>query len=113
MKTVVQQHWHGARRSGGAILAKLPTRSAMLKHARQIQSGLANLFFPPSCISCGVEMNSGDAASGGAFCEFCLEEMEFFADPVCELCGAPVPFARRPGERAPRKGSRLLSVPRA
>ena len=58
-------------------------------------------------MSCGMEMECGTAASDGAFCEFCLEEMEFFADPVCERCGVPVAFAREADESNPGDNKNL------
>jgi ComF family protein len=94
MKMVVQQGWHGMRRSGAALIARLPKGRSCGGKARLLRAVLANLVFPPTCISCGEEMGDGDAVGDGSLCDSCLEQIEFFSEPVCDRCGAPVPFAR-------------------
>ncbi|HEY2761822.1 MAG TPA: phosphoribosyltransferase family protein, partial [Pirellulales bacterium] len=49
-------------------------------------------------IGCGAELDQGAPVGDCFFCESCLDQIEFFSDPVCDLCGAPVPFARRTKE---------------
>lgn len=59
-----------------------------------MRHGLANLVFPPSCVCCDVELDEESTADRGvSICSACLEQMEFFGGPTCELCGAPVPAA--------------------
>ena len=53
---------------------------------------LANLVFPPSCVSCEAELD--EAAIGerrAALRRRASSEMELFDGPMCERCGAPVP----------------------
>lgn len=90
---IVEQGWRGLR-LGAAVAAGLPRRSSIRANTRWMRAGLANLVFPPACHSCGDEIE-GDANSGYLLCGPCVEEMEFFSDPVCEVCFAPLPFARR------------------
>jgi ComF family protein len=99
MKTVVQEGWRGVRRGGAAIMARLPRPNSFRANARFLRTGLANLVFPPTCISCGEELEEGDAIVDCSLCDFCLEKIEFFSEPVCDRCGAPVPFARRAEQR--------------
>jgi predicted amidophosphoribosyltransferase len=72
--------------------------------ARFLRRGVANLVFPPCCVSCDVELDeTAMTTSDGSLCGSCLEQMEFFDGPTCERCGAPVPFARpENGDGLPR-----------
>jgi predicted amidophosphoribosyltransferase len=56
---------------------------------------VANLVFPPSCVSCDAELTE-DVSPRNDFsiCDACLEQMEFFEGPTCLRCGAPLPFAQ-------------------
>jgi ComF family protein len=93
------QGWQGVRR-GAALVARLPQPSSIRANARRLRAGLANLVFPPACLCCGDEIEKTDTNSEYLLCDSCVEEMEFFAAPVCEMCGAPVPFARRTDDGA-------------
>lgn len=52
--------------------------------------GLTGLVFPPSCVSCGVELD-GDEAGDLLLCPVCFDDIEQFEEPLCLQCGAPVP----------------------
>jgi len=57
--------------------------------------GLADVVFPPNCVGCDAELGGETTTASEVWlCEACFERLEFFSDPVCERCGAPVPFAR-------------------
>jgi len=88
-KTTLRSAWHRLR-AGAAFAAELRPRVDVAGTARFMRRGLADLVFPPCCVSCRVEM---DAQPDVPLCEDCLSGMEFFADPVCEKCGAPIPYA--------------------
>src|SRR3954467_2491747 len=106
MKAVVQQRWRGMQRIGAALLARLPARSGIVGNARLLRAGLTNLVFPPTCVSCEMELGEGDAAIAEVrLCDLCLERIEIFCEPVCEQCGAPVPFARV-AEQDPKNSKR-------
>jgi predicted amidophosphoribosyltransferase len=86
----------GWRRMRGAASATshLAKRVHVSGAARFLGRGVANLVFPPCCVSCDAELDETTMASNASLCEACLEQMEFFDGPTCERCGAPVPFAR-------------------
>ena len=89
MKMTLQQGWQRLR--GGALL---PGRLGVLRRANYLRHGLANLVFPPSCLSCDVELDSDDPFVGDVLiCEACWERSELVAGPECMRCGAPVPLA--------------------
>jgi ComF family protein len=51
-----------------------------------------DLLYPPSCVSCAVELDERVAPSSDvAVCDECLESIELFAEPMCRRCGAPLP----------------------
>jgi ComF family protein len=60
--------------------------------ARRVRRGVGDLVFPPSCVSCHVELD-GTMMPGRdvALCDVCLQALELFSGPVCAKCGAPVP----------------------
>ena len=49
--------------------------------ARNIWTGLLELFFPDRCVSCGQ--------TGCLFCNECRRKVEFVLPPLCPLCGHP------------------------
>src|SRR3954449_13428275 len=60
--------------------------------ARFVGGGIADLLYPPSCVSCAAELH--ERVSSGmdvALCDECLESFELFSEPMCMRCGAPVP----------------------
>ncbi len=92
MKSVLPASWRLLKR-GAAEAARLPAHFDISGGARFLQRGMANLVFPPSCLSCDAELGNGRAAASDvAICDDCLEQMEFLAEPMCEQCGAPLPF---------------------
>jgi ComF family protein len=93
MKAVVQNGWRRVR-SGTQAVARLGRQVDVRRAGLLLQRGAANLVFPPSCVSCDAELDEECVAeSGVAICSACVEQMEFFAGPACNLCGAPTPFA--------------------
>ncbi len=59
------------------------------------RAGVANLVFPPRCVSCDGELDvlpHGDIL----LCADCQNELHLFAEPMCEQCGAPVPAVPSP-----------------
>jgi ComF family protein len=48
---------------------------------------LADLLFPPSCLSCGASL----LQSSVLFCENCLKKIKFVREPYCTSCGALFP----------------------
>jgi predicted amidophosphoribosyltransferase len=109
MKAVVQEGWRGVRRGGAALVSRLSARSDVQGKLRFLNAGLANLIFPPTCVSCESELDSAQRATTDVpLCELCLERIEFFSEPVCERCGAPVPFRRaanEDGEKSKRRAT--------
>ena len=95
MRTVVQEGWRGLRRRGAALIDRLPRRDSFRAGAHLLRAGLANLVFPPSCVSCGEELDEARPNRRRFIVQPCLEQIEFFSEPVCDRCGAPVPFPRR------------------
>ena len=118
MRTVVRQGWRACV-TRWQLIARRGWREAMFVAACVFcKAGFANLVFPPTCVGCESELEAQSGASDVSFCELCLERIEFFGEPVCEQCGAPVPFprvAKQDGENSNRRveGRRLLSMPRA
>jgi ComF family protein len=84
MKAIVQHGWRQVRGATGSA------RSA----ARLLRHGLTNLVFPPRCVNCEAELADDAAEQSICICGNCVEAMEIFDDRICELCGAPLPFAR-------------------
>jgi ComF family protein len=95
------------RRSGAALVSRLPARSDIRSSVRFLQAGFANFVFPPTCVSCESELDSAQSGTSDVpLCDLCLERLEFFGEPVCEQCGAPVPFprfAKQDGENSNRR----------
>jgi ComF family protein len=48
---------------------------------------------PPRCLACGAMI--GD---DGGLCPVCWSGLSFIAEPLCEICGAPLPFAAADGD---------------
>lgn len=85
------------------IRARGASLSRLLSPLNSIGAGIADLVFPPTCMSCNAELDDVTPANREAsLCQECIDEMELFADPVCERCGAPVPFTRSPADDQPR-----------
>lgn len=69
-----------------------------------LRRGMADLVFPPSCVSCDAELNEeAMSTSDLSLCQRCMEQMAMFSGPTCARCGGPVPFAESvEGEGLPR-----------
>jgi ComF family protein len=50
-----------------------------------IVKALADVMFPPTCVSCHTVIGNGDQP----FCPSCLQEIRFIASPLCSCCGMP------------------------
>ena len=111
MKTMIQTGWRQLR-GGAALAARLPGAIGVSGGAEFLRRGVANLVFPPCCVSCDAELDAEVApTSDASLCEACLEQMELFAGPMCGRCGAPVPFAEADTapspQRSPRRSGRV------
>jgi len=54
---------------------------------RRFLQGLADLVFPPRCMTCGILLaGPGDAS----FCPACFSLIRFVAPPLCPCCGIPM-----------------------
>jgi ComF family protein len=66
--------------------------AAIQNAVRFMRRGLADLVFPPSCVSCSAELDERPATDLDVpFCGDCFAQMEIFAEPMCKQCGAPLP----------------------
>src|SRR3954468_7295318 len=92
MRAALLKGWEQVMGSGERLTARLPGRAAIRDGARYLRGGLADLVFPRVCVSCGAELCEPTAVEKELLiCENCLDEMELFAEPLCERCGIPVP----------------------
>lgn len=86
--------------SGSALVARFRARVDVRTAMGFMQRGMADLFFPPSCVGCGAELESQTTPRQNVpLCEKCYDGMELFEGPVCVKCGAPVPKFRRQESR--------------
>ena len=60
---------------------------------REILTGIADVIFPPRCLTCGVIMDSHGPLP---FCPPCSAGIRFIRSPLCPSCG--IPFASPEGE---------------
>jgi ComF family protein len=91
-KTTIRSAWQRLK-AGATSAAERRPRIDVPGATRFMRRGLADLLFPPCCVSCRAEM---DEQPDVPLCGECLNGMELFADPVCARCGAPVPYAIAP-----------------
>jgi len=49
---------------------------------------LADVIFPPTCLSCETVLHEGGTKP---FCEACAEKISPISPPLCTLCGSPFP----------------------
>src|SRR5438270_9258929 len=90
-KTSLRNGWHRLR-EGATLVGRLRPRFDFLGAAKVARRGLADLLFPPSCLSCAAELDEGAWAGRDVhLCDGCLDEMEVFSGPLCARCGAPLP----------------------
>lgn len=60
----------------------------ILKLAGSVGKLALNALLPPRCLACGAIV--GD---DGGLCAVCWSSIAFIAEPVCDCCGAPSPYA--------------------
>lgn len=57
---------------------------------KEILTGIADLIFPPRCITCDALREQHGPLP---FCPSCLEKIRFIRSPLCPRCGLPFPAA--------------------
>ena len=57
---------------------------------KEILTGIADLIFPPLCITCGAIL---EEHAPFPFCPPCAEGIHFIRSPLCPRCGIPFPAA--------------------
>ena len=57
---------------------------------KEILTGIADLVFPPRCVTCDDLLEQHDSLP---FCPSCLDGIRFIRPPLCPRCGLPFPFA--------------------
>jgi ComF family protein len=57
---------------------------------KEILTGIADLVFPPRCVTCDDLLEQHDSLP---FCPSCLHGIRFIRSPLCPRCGAPFPAA--------------------
>lgn len=55
---------------------------------KEILTGIADLVFPPRCITCDDLLERHDSLP---FCPSCLDGIHFIRSPLCPRCGVPFP----------------------
>jgi len=55
---------------------------------KEILTGIADLIFPPRCITCDTPLERHGPLP---FCPSCLEGIHFIRSPLCPCCGVPFP----------------------
>jgi predicted amidophosphoribosyltransferase len=97
MRAVLRQGWQHVQNEIAAFAARRPEHASAPSRGALLRKGIANLVFPPSCVSCDAELGEEAlAAREVSLCDECRDELEFFCEPLCPRCGAPVPFAQAP-----------------
>jgi ComF family protein len=59
---------------------------------REILTGIADLIFPPRCITCDDPLEQHGPLP---FCPSCLDGIRFIRSPLCPRCGVPFPVQER------------------
>ncbi len=57
---------------------------------KEILTGIADLIFPPRCITCGEPLEQHGPLP---FCPPCMAGIRFIGSPLCPRCGTPFPAA--------------------
>jgi predicted amidophosphoribosyltransferase len=57
---------------------------------KEILTGIADLIFPPRCITCGEPLEQHAPLP---FCPPCMAGIRFIDSPLCPRCGTPFPAA--------------------
>jgi predicted amidophosphoribosyltransferase len=97
MKPIVERSWQRLRDATISTAGRI--RQARLRAAvKYLQNGVADLVFPPQCVSCDAELSDDLRYGEALICSECVEQFTIVDDPMCELCGAPLPFAMPDGK---------------
>lgn len=56
---------------------------------KEVLAGLADVIFPPRCLTCGAILERRDSLP---FCPACLSGIRFIRSPLCPRCGVPFPL---------------------
>ena len=57
---------------------------------KRILTGLADIIFPPRCLTCDVILDHHESQ---ALCPLCFSKIKFIKSPLCTCCGIPYPGA--------------------
>lgn len=60
----------------------------IFRRAANVGKLALNALLPPRCLACGAIV--GD---DGGLCAACWSSIAFIAEPICDCCGAPLPYA--------------------
>jgi ComF family protein len=91
MRSAIKHGWrHLASVATGAV--RLPGKMGIATAVKQFSAGALELVFPGACVSCHREISDHQRPNMDLpFCGECIDQLELFAGPTCERCGAPVP----------------------
>jgi ComF family protein len=91
MKSAIKQSWRQlANAARGGV--QLPGRIGVGDAVKKLAAGAMELVFPGTCVICRTELGNDERPVADVpFCSECFDELELFAGPMCEQCGAPVP----------------------
>src|SRR6185295_9315881 len=98
-KTMLAGGWRRLK-NRAVHAAQLPKLVNVSQAAKSARRGLADLVFPPCCLSCLAELDVDHAPSGPHLCGGCRDGMRIFSGPMCVHCGAPIPVASPDGPAA-------------
>lgn len=87
--------------SGFCLSSQGCSRVLVLK---TILQGLADVIFPPQCLSCGATLPE----RGTLFCHSCHSHIDFIRSPLCSRCGRPF---SEPGDKDHLCGDCLQATP--
>lgn len=69
-------------------MIKMQNMREILLAVRNVGKMALDALLPPRCLACGAVV--GD---DGGLCAVCWSSMAFIAEPICDCCGTPLPFA--------------------
>lgn len=69
-------------------MTKMQSTFEIFDLAKSVGKLALNALLPPRCLACGAIV--GD---DGGLCAACWSSIAFIAEPVCDCCGAPLPYA--------------------
>src|SRR5687768_1842671 len=65
--------------------------------AKVLPRATMELVFPAACVSCGAEINPDESTSLEVLlCDECFESLDLLQEPMCRLCGGPLPLLSNP-----------------